>query len=322
MKKRMKNIPKGVSNKEIRDYMLSNNFVYEATFDPVFKSIMGNCPNYLADLISNITGIDKNLIKKTFKEKNVEYKVSNALERKKTSDFIFQCRGYIINLECNNEYWEGLIERNEAYFSKIKGELLNKGEQYSKNIKVIQINFDNYKEYEKALGKELISDFKIRNGIGLIETESSIKYHINLYKIKERYYKGEDLTRLEKELLILTLDDYKEIIKISEGDEILMEVRDKLYELTNDIDNIGLYDPEKRRKEEEELKIEYHSKLAREEGLEQGIERGIEQGIKQGIKQGTSNEKKSIAKNLLKDGLPIDKISKYTGLSEKQVSLL
>ena len=319
---RKKEIPDKAKPEEIRKYLLENNFVIEATFDPVFKAVMGNCPNYLADLISNITGINKDLIKKTFKEKNVEYKVSNALERKKTSDFIFQCRGYIINLECNNEYWEGLIERNEAYFSKIKGELLNKGEQYSKNIKVIQINFDNYKEYEKALGKELISDFKIRNGIGLIETESSIKYHINLYKIKEKYYKGEDLTRLEKELLILTLDDYKEIIKISEGDEILMEVRDKLYELTNDIDNIGLYDPEKRRKEEEELKIEYHTKLAREEGLEQGIERGIEQGIKQGIKQGTSNEKKSIAKNLLKDGLPIDKISKYTGLSEKQVSLL
>ena len=287
MKKRIKDIPKGISNKEIREYMLSNNFVYEATFDPVFKAVMGNCPNYLADLISNITGINKDLIKKTFKEKNVEYKVSNALERKKTSDFIFQCRGYIINLECNNEYWEGLIERNEAYFSKIKGELLNKGEQYSKNIKVIQINFDNYKEYEKDLGKEVISDFKIRNGIGLIETDSSIKYHINLYKIKEKYYKGEDLTRLEKELLILTLDDYKEILKISEGDEILMEVRDKLYELTNDIDNIGLYDPGKRRKEEEELKIEYHSKLARKEGLEKGIEQGIEQGIK----QGTSNEK-------------------------------
>ena len=184
---RKKEIPYKANPEEIRKYLLENNFVIEATFDPVFKAIMGNCPNYLADLISNITGINKDLIKKTFKEKNVEYKVSNALERKKTSDFIFQCRGYIINLECNNEYWEGLIERNEAYFSKIKGELLNKGEQYSKNIKVIQINFDNYKEYEKALGKELISDFKIRNGIGLIETESSIKYHINLYKIKEKY---------------------------------------------------------------------------------------------------------------------------------------
>lgn len=85
-----------------------------------------------------------------------------------------------------------------------------------------------------------------------------------------------------------------------------MEVRDKLYELTNDIDNIGLYDPEKRRKEEEELKIEYHTKLAREEGIEQGAEQ----------------RERSIAKNLLKDGLSVDKISKYTGLSEKQVRSL
>ena len=44
-----------------------------------------------------------------------------------------------------------------------------------------------------------------------------------------------------------------------------MEVAERLYELTNNIDNIGLYDPEKRRKEEEALKIEYHSNIAREE---------------------------------------------------------
>ena len=43
----------------------------------------------------------------------------------------------------------------------------------------------------------------------------------------------------------------------------------RLYELTDDIANIGLYDPEKRRKEEEALKIEYHSNIAREEGIEQ-----------------------------------------------------
>ncbi len=89
-----------------------------------------------------------------------------------------------------------------------------------------------------------------------------------------------------------------------------MEVRDKLYELTNDIDNIGLYDPEKRRKEEEELKIEYHSKLAREEGIEKGIKRGA------------SNEKKSIAKNLLEIGISKKDVMKATGLNEKQLSLL
>ena len=77
-----------------------------------------------------------------------------------------------------------------------------------------------------------------------------------------------------------------------------MEVSEKLYELTNNIDNIGLYDPEKRRKEEEALKIEYHSNIAKEQ------------------------EAQSIAKNLLKDGLPISKICEYTGLSQNQITML
>ena len=81
-----------------------------------------------------------------------------------------------------------------------------------------------------------------------------------------------------------------------------MEVSEKLYELTNNIDNIGLYDPEKRRKEEEALKIEYHSNIAKEEGAKE--------------------REKSIAKNLLKDGLPIPKVCEYTGLSKKQITML
>ena len=94
------------------------------------------------------------------------------------------------------------------------------------------------------------------------------------------------------------LDDYLEIKKLAKGDEELMEVADKLYELTNNIDNIGLYDPEKRRKEEEALKIEYHSNIAKEQ------------------------EAQSIAKNLLKIGVPIKDIVKATGLSKSQVTML
>ena len=76
----------------------------------------------------------------------------------------------------------------------------------------------------------------------------------------------------------------------------------KLYELTDNIDNIGLYDPEKRREEEEALKIEYHSNIAKE--------------------QGAKDEKKSIAKNLLDIGIPIKDIMKVTGLSKKQITML
>ena len=311
IKKRIKNIPKNVSNEKIREYMISNNFVYEGTLDSVFKSIMGGCLLYLGDMISKLTGLDKAFIIKNFKEQNVEYKISNALEKKKVSDFIFKLPGYIINLECNRGYWDGLIERNDAYFCKIKGELLSKGEEYSKKIKVIQINFDIFNNFEECLGKENISKFYMKNNENIIETKTSEKIHIDMMKSYNKYLNGEELTKLDKELVILMLDDYLEIKKIAEGDDELMEVSKRLYELTDNIDNIGLYDPEKRRKEEEALKIEYHSNIAREQGIEQGIE--------QGKKVGATSEKKSIAKSMLSKKMEIPLISEITGLSKKQI---
>ena len=47
-----------------------------------------------------------------------------------------------------------------------------------------------------------------------------------------------------------------------------------------------------------------------------------EEGEMLGEKKGANNEKKSIAKNLLKDGLPIPKVCEYTGLSENQIARL
>ena len=302
IKKRIKNIPKNVSNEKIREYMISNNFVYEATLDGVFKAIMSGCLLYLGDIISKLTGLDKNFIIKNFKEQNVEYKIANALEKKKVSDFIFKLPGFIINLECNRGYWDGLLERNDAYFCKIKGELLSKGEEYSKKIKVIQINFDIFDNFEECLGKENISKFYMKNNENIIETKTSEKIHIDMMKSYNKYLNGEELTKLDKELVILMLDDYLEIKKIAKGDEELMEVSKRLYELTDNIDNIGLYDPEKRREEEEALKIEYHSNIAKE--------------------QGAKEKEKSIAKNLLKIGIPIKDIMKATGLSKKQITTL
>jgi predicted transposase/invertase (TIGR01784 family) len=47
-----------------------------------------------------------------------------------------------------------------------------------------------------------------------------------------------------------------------------------------------------------------------------------EEGIKIGEEKGIEKEKKETAKKMLEDGLPIDTISKYTGLTEKEVKKL
>ena len=77
-----------------------------------------------------------------------------------------------------------------------------------------------------------------------------------------------------------------------------MEVAKELKRLTKDVDTIGLYDIEEERKRIENTKIIT------------------------ALEKGANNEKKSIAKSLLKDGLPISKVSEYTELSKKQIAQL
>ena len=97
MKKLRKiNIPKNISNEKIREYMISNNFVYEGTLDSVFKAIMGGCLLYLGDIISKLTGLDKDFIIKNFKEQNVEHKIANALERKKSLILSLNYQGLLL----------------------------------------------------------------------------------------------------------------------------------------------------------------------------------------------------------------------------------
>ena len=58
------------------------------------------------------------------------------------------------------------------------------------------------------------------------------------------------------------------------------------------------------------------------EGMERGIERGIEKGIEQGIEQGIAETQKNIAINLLKEGMPVNKIHELTKLSINDINKL
>src|SRR5699024_1991726 len=64
----------------------------------------------------------------------------------------------------------------------------------------------------------------------------------------EKYDRGLELTKLEKELVILTLTKIDEIDALAEGDVELMEVANELKRLTNDAYTIGLYDEEEKRR--------------------------------------------------------------------------
>ena len=269
--------------------------IVPATYDCIFKAIMKKCPKYRADLTSRLTGIPKNLILNTYQEKNTEYVVDNALEKGKVSDVLFGLEGYIINYEFNNRNWDGLIERNDAYLGKVKNDVMSKVKSYASIPKIIQININNFYCF---LSKENLLEFKSRDKYGIIESDKWGKLYINLKLIREKYKRGLNLSKLEKELLILTLTNVEEINRLAKGDEELMEVAKELKNLSYDIDTIGLYDEEEERKRIENTKL-----INAEE-------------------KGAKEREKSIAKNLLKIGVPIKDIVKATGLSKSQVTML
>jgi flagellar biosynthesis/type III secretory pathway protein FliH len=59
-----------------------------------------------------------------------------------------------------------------------------------------------------------------------------------------------------------------------------------------------------------------------EKGRKEGIEKGRKEGREEGIEQGTEKRNIEIAKQLLQDGEPIEKIIRWTGLSQAQLNQL
>ena len=67
--------------------------------------------------------------------------------------------------------------------------------------------------------------------------------------------------------------------------------------------------------------MEWTLKLEAEDRVEKrGIKKGIEEGIKKGIEQGKKNKAIESAKVCLKEGYPLELISKITGLTVKEIS--
>ena len=60
-------------------------------------------------------------------------------------------------------------------------------------------------------------------------------------------------------------------------------------------------------------------KIAYREGLNKGKELGISQGKELGICEGQAVEKESIARNMIKENLDINLISKLTNLSKNKI---
>ena len=110
---------------------------------------------------------------------------------------------------------------------------------------------------------------------------------------------------------------YEELLKVK-GDKLMEKLKDEAIELNNDDDFVKLMSDE----EEERLLKNSYIQEGFEQGVEKGIEQGIEKGIEKGIEQGIEQQTIELTKNMLKENIDINQISKITGLSINEINNL
>ena len=299
-------------------------------YDKVFKGVLTSkeARGYLVSLISNITGIKKEDIKDNLVFKNNEQKITGVSEKKKITDMIIDIKDFIINLEMNKEYYEGLINRNHGYISKIRESLVLEGESYVDTPKIIQINFDYFNYYRPD--KRVVIKFEMKDDTGIKEGVDVESYHVILPNAKEKYYNEGNKEELVKELVIMMTEKNEELERLIKDNMELRKVGEKIVEISNDERLQGWYDEEEHQRRVRNSLVASAIKEGWNQGKADGLKEGKAEGIKEGIKEGkaegleegASNKQKEIAKNLLKEGVDKKIISSSTGLSIDEIEKL
>ena len=118
------------------------------------------------------------------------------------------------------------------------------------------------------------------------------------------------------------MTDISGATKISKHLEDISLLTDKVFDRLFEEAEIAKFTPQEMR-EYEASKMAYRDiknsiDTAKQEGLAEGMEKGMEKGMKKGMNQKALD----IARNMLADGVDINLIMKYSGLTQEQIEKL
>ena len=267
--------------------------------DRAFKSLVKKHNYFIIKLLSELCNFN---IKDVEKSYFLDTETTNDYydETKMTVDLIFSDKSKnLINIEMNAKNEKSTLIRNNLYIYRI---ILSKSDNKKyENINLTQINIDlkSFNFMKKIVNKfEMIEDTTFEKLPYFVTV-----YHIGLDKIEQNSY-NESISDYATRCLKMFTSSSKKLTKELAGNyKELLEVAKFMNNYSNNLKNLIYYNPEE---EAEKIRLtDLH--FAREDGYELGVSQGI------------SDEKKNIAQKMLNDGLDLEKIIKYSGLTKKEI---
>ena len=227
---------------------------------------------------------------------------------------------------------KGYTEKRFLYYwSRNYGGQLVKGDAYgilNKTISILIIDFELEKlkdivephtkwqiREEKYSHKLLTDDLEIH----IIELPKSIKM-----------FERNENNKLLQWMMFLDNPNNKGVLDIMKKNENIADALWKLEEISEDKKLRRIAELEEKWKRDEisaqlywkETGLEEGRKEGRKKGRQEGRREGRQEGRQEGITEGSKKQKIKTAKEMIKDGLSIENIIKYTELTEQEIETL
>ena len=301
--------------KDIRKEKQLKGKIIPLRFDYMFTNIFNNPKNIeiLENFISCYLEIPLKEIKGNLTLQSRELIIENKKEKNKQVDLILKLGENKINIELNNNFTEGIIERNVIYACNIHGRQLKYGDNnYSNITSLIQINLNASKKTKtnNLIERYVLTEEKTGNKLSkkiIIDVINLLMYDKKCYTLRE-----EKLARWCKVIMTESMTDLKETL----GDDLMEErAKETLIEEVNkystDDEVVALYSAYSREELERNTVLEDERKEARESGFKEGKEKGIKEGIK--------DKTIEVIRNMLNEKMDIDLIIKVTGTTKEEI---
>ena len=267
--------------------------------DVVFKESFANEHNRrpLESLLENLLNLSKGSLHGKLTVAYESQIGKNKIDEKASrTDIVIDFDDVVVDLEAYTYLDDASVDKSTFYVMKLSASRLVRGMKYE-DLKVVQYNFvDNV---NVNIGPDIINQFHLVHSkypeIRIAEDKLNINY-IRIDKVRELGYNENELM---KWLRFIAARSYEERVAIAEGEEMFMEFNEWIDNYVND--DVTKEALAKWNKEIEENK---HVKIAREQGIEIGKEQN----------------KKEIAKSMLRKGYSINEIAEISGLTMEAIN--
>lgn len=267
---------------------------YTARYDRVFKTIMTNNKKILKALLESILNIKIEEITIM----NNEREIKNVNLKLKIVDLLVKTKKEIIHIELNTNYGKYYHSRNVSYVFDSYVNNVRKGDNYNEDINFIGIDLTyNLSDSEIKREYKLIDE----SGLEYVQNFKMVEY--NMDKCMDVWYSKND-ERL-KYLAMLDMDK-DSLSSLSRSDEVVKEFNDEVSKLNENEEFVRTITPE----EDFRLIMNSERRYAREEGHAEGHV------------EGHNDATVEIARNMLKENIDINIISKVTNLSIEEITNL